>query len=165
MLLWPGGPVTTSAVNQRMETNVNEMKKNDGGPAFPIIVGYRTPNDSYAAVESTDGMSLHTYVATKVLQGLIAHEDAARSDARDQEAAQRVRASDVRTAFDYADAFMAEYERRSGLPPADNSQLVNAVRAALDANGHLRGCEAGAGTDGDEDNCTPHCVAIRKALP
>lgn len=92
----------------------NEKKHDDGGPAFPGIVGYRTPSDSYAAVESIEGISVRDYVATKVLQGLIAHEDAARSDARDQEAAQRVRASDVRTAFDYADAFMDERAKRGG---------------------------------------------------
>ena len=106
-------PLRAGGTEEDQEEEVSdETKHDDGGPAFPSIVGYRTPSDSYAAVESIEGLSVRDHVAVKVLAAIISHEDAARSDARDQEAAQRVRASDVRTAFDYADAYVAERKKR-----------------------------------------------------
>src|SRR5690348_8068266 len=64
------------------------------------------------------------------------------------------------------DLTTADYRRRTADADliAAAPEMLEAALMCLDANGHLRGCEAGAGTDGNEDNCTAYCTALRQAV-
>jgi hypothetical protein len=123
---------------------------NDGGPAFPSIMGHRNTNDNYCPVDSVPGLSLRDYFAAKAMQGFAADPNC---DATAENMAE--------AAYRWADAMLAEREKQVQNGAAD---LKSAALACLDANGHLRGCEAGEGTDGNEDHCTNYCAALRKAV-
>lgn len=73
--------------------------KNSGGPAFPWGEPFVNP--------PTSGMSLRDYFAIKALQGIISKQRVEMTDQRLSEMVMQ----NVRGAYDYADAMLAEREK------------------------------------------------------
>jgi hypothetical protein len=77
---------------------MSDKKQDDGGPAFPVRTGLSKHPVMGHVFDGTDGMSLRDYFAGQALPSLTEND-------RDPQVV-------AEEAYDYADAMIAERERR-----------------------------------------------------